>query len=87
MMGDLRLKSFNCCGVANKIPVINELCDGSDIVLLQETWLLPSDVKMLDNAHYGFHAFFVSAVDMGVPLKGRVSCLWRKDLGISIKIE
>ena len=47
---------------------IRELCDESDIVLLQETWVLDTDVHLLNSLHKDFCAKVVSAVDSSAGL-------------------
>ena len=82
--GELKIVSFNCCGVENKLPIINALCENNHIVLLQETWLLPHNLDILNNAHEDFDAYSVFAVDLSEGLIGRpyggLSIMWRKNL-------
>ena len=88
---DLKIISFNCCGVINKLPVIKKICEENDIVLLQETWLMPYNVGILDSVHRDFSAYSTSAVDCTQALIGRpyggLSILWRKSLGSGVNIE
>lgn len=60
----LRIVSFNCRSVKNCIPVIAQLCNTHDIVLLQEHWLLPHDLPLLSNIHPDFYSHALSAVDL-----------------------
>ena len=60
----LRLCSFNCRSVKNCAPVIRELCDAHDIVLLQEHWLLPNELNFLNSIHKDFLSIGLSAVDL-----------------------
>ena len=80
---ELRLVSFNCNGVKNKLPIIAELCQNADIVLLQETWLLPVDLPLMNSVHKDYNAFPISSVDLGELLSGRpyggLSLLWHKN--------
>ena len=69
----LSLVSFNCGGVKNKLPVISYLCESADIVLLQETWLLPVDFSLVDNVHQDFSAFSITSADVSELLLGRPS--------------
>ena len=84
VMGNLRIVSYNCNGVKNKLPVITDLCNNSDVVLLQETWLLPCETNLLGFVHKDFCAFSLSAVDDQKLLVGRpyggLSILWRRSL-------
>ena len=88
--GRLRILSLNCNGVPNKLPVIWDLCQNADILLLQETWLLPADVGLLDSVHSDFSSFSLSAVDDRELLVGRpyggLSFMWRKSLAPALKI-
>ena len=87
---DLRIASFNCYGLMNKLPVIGDMCKNVDILLLQETWLLPMDLRILDNLDDDFLAFSISSVNICEKFIGRpyggLSFLWRKSLGNSCKI-
>ena len=79
------LLSFNCFSVKNKLPIIKNMCDSNDIVFLQETWLMPHELGLLDNIHKDFNAHSISSVDVhsavhvGRP-HGGLSILWRKDM-------
>ena len=79
--------SFNCYGVKNKIPYINMLCEQSDIIFLQETWLMPHETNFLDHVHSDFNNFSMSSVDAGSLLIGRpyggLSILYKKSLTIN----
>ena len=83
-MHKLRFTSFNCNGALNKLPVISDLCAFSDVIFLQETWLLSHDVSIFDNLNEHFLSFSISAVDSGELLTGRpfggLSILWRKSI-------
>ena len=60
----LKLCSFNCRSIKNCYPVIADLCNVHDIVLLQEHWLLPDELTVLHNIHSDFHSHALSAVDV-----------------------
>jgi len=47
----------------NSLTAVASLCDSYDIVLLQEHWLLTSELDMLQSVHSHFHAHGLSAVD------------------------
>ena len=89
-MNSLRFVSFNCCGAGNKLPIIADLCVNADIVFLQETWLMPSDLNLLDNVSSDFYSHSISSVDPGQLLIGRphggVSILWRKSISYMCKV-
>jgi len=72
VLGGLRLCSYNCRSLKNSFTDIRNLCESYDIVLLQEHWLLPFELGMLNEIHSDFMSFGVSAVDTSVNvLKGR----------------
>ena len=77
---DLRIASFNCYGLMNKLPVIGDMCKNVDILLLQETWLLPMDLGILDTLDDNFLAFSISSVNICEKFIGRpyggLSFLW-----------
>ena len=56
--------SFNCRSFKNSLPSVHKLCSEHDIVLLQEHWLIPNDLHMLNTAHADFLSFGQSAVDL-----------------------
>ena len=84
VINNIRIVSYNCIGVKNKFPVIYDLCEKCDLVLLQETWLLPSEANVLSSVHEEFSAFSLSAVDEQMLLVGRpyggLSILWRNNI-------
>ena len=81
-VGNIKILSFNCQGVINKLPVIQDLCNRADIILLQETWLMPHNTDFLNDIHVDFNAHSISAVSCSEILVGRpyggLSILWRK---------
>ena len=87
----IKICSLNCAGVLNKIPIIKDFCNDHDLVFLQETWLTPDNLNLLDSVHTDFCSHSVSAVDLGQPLIGRpyggLSILWRRGLGMKCHIK
>ena len=87
---NLKIVSYNCQGILNKTAIIADICDSCDILLLQETWLLPFDLGVLNRIDNEFCSHSLSAVDVSRPLIGRpyggVSIMWRKSIGESCKI-
>lgn len=78
-----RMVSFNCKNVKTSVSYIRELCKSSDIIALQETWLLPHEIPLLSTIDDDFNWTGTSAVDTGAGiLRGRpyggVALLWRK---------
>ena len=88
-MDNIRITSFNCKNVKTSLPDIHGLCDGSDIVFLQETWLAPSELDLLKSIHSDFYGIGVSSFGEDEYLVGRphggLGILWRKSLGSSVK--
>ena len=83
--------SFNCRSFKNSLPSVHKLCSEHDIVLLQEHWLIPNDLHMLNTAHADFLSFGQSAVDLtsdilvGRPYGG-TAILYRKCLAGKINL-
>ena len=74
----LRLAYFNCSSVNNSVNDIRELCASHDIVILQETWLLPYDITFLSSIHNDFLSFGNSAIDINEGFHvGRPFVDWR----------
>ena len=88
---NVRIISFNCAGAINKLPIIRDLCEDGDIILLQETWITPININIFDNLHPEFFAKSISSVRMDCPLAGRphggLSILWRRSLSDKIDIK
>lgn len=91
-MEELSIVSVNCKSLRSNMKFINELCNTNDIVLLQETWLLPSDLQILDSIHSDFLSVATSAVDtssaiiVGRPYGG-AAILYKKSLKVSANIQ
>ena len=60
----VRVCSYNCRGVKNSVDEIRELCQYSDFIFIQEHWLLPFDLGILNNIHNSFLSTGQSAVDI-----------------------
>ena len=92
MDSSLRFVSYNCRGFKSARGDIYRLCYNHDIVLLQETWLLPDELHVLNELHPEFHGFGSSAVNIndGV-LNGRpyggLGILWRKSMSECVSIK
>ena len=52
-----KVASFNCNEVPSKLSVNACLCESADLLLLQETWLLPVDQNLLDSVSSEFCSF------------------------------
>lgn len=81
----IRVCSFNCRSVKNSLVDVIRLCNGHDIVCLQEHWLLPNELNFLNSVHEDFYSIGASAVDItsdiliGRPYGG-TAILYRKSL-------
>jgi len=81
----LSICSFNCQSVKSSLTEVYELCERSDLVLLQEHWLLPGELACLNDIHKDFLSTRHSAVDVSksvlvVRPYGGTAILYRKDL-------
>lgn len=59
---DLRFVSHNLHGFNNSKSFLDVLCNNSDIVFVQEHWLLPSNINLFTNVNNAFAGFAVSGV-------------------------
>jgi len=50
----LNICTFNCRSVKSSLNELSELCEHSDLVLLQEHWLLPFEIDCLNTVHKDF---------------------------------
>lgn len=87
----VKFTSFNCKSVKRSIDNITNICMWSDLVALQETWLLPHDIPILGTICPDFEWTGKSAVDTSEGLlKGRphggVAILWRKGIFDSVSV-
>lgn len=85
------ISTFNCKNIKTSVPDIRRLCDKSDIVFLQETWLCDQEITFLNNVHEDFYSRGVSSMSTSDSiLRGRphggLGVLWRKSLGDSCKV-
>ena len=85
----LRLCTYNCRSMKNSLHDIRELCRLHDLVLLQEHWLLPFELNLLNRVCDDFMATGVSAVNITDDvLKGRpyggTAILYRKAFSSSV---
>jgi len=86
----LNICTYNCRSAKNSFSKLSELCNICDILLLQEHWLLPFELNLLNNINPDFCSHGSSTVDtssgilVGRPYGG-TACLYRKDLAAGIK--
>ena len=84
-INNLHVVSYNCAGVKNKLPIISKMSNESNIIFLQETWLLPNELGILNGINSDFNSFSISSVDLesgvlvGRPYGG-LSVMWNKCL-------
>jgi len=64
----LNVASFNCRSVKSSINEVIQLCNTCDIIMLQEHWLLPTDLSLLSALHVDFLATAHSAVDISTQI-------------------
>ena len=80
----LRMASFSFCDVRNKLPVINELFQHNDVLVLQDTCFLRLSTSLMDSIKSQLRSYSISAADINEPLVRRlyngVSFLWKKYL-------
>ena len=86
----IRVSSYNCKSLKRNTGGIAQLCNSSDIVFLQEHWLFPSDLPLINNIHADFVSYGVSSIDPSVGLivgrpYGGVAVLWRNSLASFVK--
>lgn len=62
-VNNITLCTYNCRSVKSSVIELQELCAKSDLVCLQEHWLLPNEVSLLSHISADFLAVGSSAVD------------------------
>ena len=72
-MYSFKITSFNCTGYKSSTEYIKETLLGRfDLILLQETWLMPHELLITDNLHKYYNSISISSVDSGASiLRGR----------------
>ena len=75
----------------SSIEAIKLLCKDNNIILLQETWLLETELCVLNSIDEHFYGIGISSVDISAGLlRGRpyggLAILYRKTLSLSVKI-
>ena len=89
----LTVVSFNCDGINNSAAVIIDFLDSehTDIICIQETWLLDADLSKLARIHTGYLFSGKSGVDARVRIladrpSGGVAIAWRQTLSHNVRI-
>jgi len=82
---NLNLTTFNCRSVKRSLNEVHTLCDSCDFLFMQEHWLLPGELDILNGIHSDFYSIGYSAVELtndvliGRPYGG-TCILYRKHL-------
>ena len=90
MISCIRTVSYNCKNFISSVDEIRELCQVFDVIFLQETWLMDSELYKLSQVDSNFLAQGVSSMDTSNQLiRGRpyggLAILWSKHLGCQCK--
>ena len=88
-MDNIKLCSYNCKGFSiSKIKHIEELLSKSDILFLQETWLLKSQIGTINQYFSEFNTCGISGMNENVLIQGRryggCSFLYKKSLSANV---
>ena len=68
---EIKLGSYNCRGLnVRKLPAIKELLNDCDVLLIQETWLLPHELKVFSKYLIWYNCYGVSGMNHGRPSGG-----------------
>ena len=83
--------TFNYKNVKSALDKIKLLCKSNGIILLQEIWLLDSEVHFLSNIDERFYAKGISSIDTGLKIHkgkphGGLGIVWKKSLSDKCKI-
>ena len=69
---EIKMCSYNCRGFnVSKIPAIKELLNDCDVLLIQETWLLPHELKVFSKYLIGYICYGVLGMNSKVLYHGR----------------
>ena len=88
---DRTTSSYNCKNIKTSLLEIRELCNSSDLIFLQETWLSSDDLHIFSSIDKRFYGQGVSAINdetgvSSVRPHGGLAILWRKTLkGCKVK--
>lgn len=82
----LKIATYNCHSFKTSVNDIRQLCNTHDIILLQETWLLESELPLLGQVNTNFYYKGISSMDCNSKLFtgrpfGGLAILWSKKLG------
>lgn len=81
----LVVSTFNCKNMKTSNAEILSLCKFSDVVLLQETWLIDFELPYLNSISNDFYAKGISSVDSSAGFisgrpHGGLAVMWRKSI-------
>ena len=88
----LQIVSFNCSSIKSSVGAIQSLCKDYDVILLQETWLLDTELDMLNSTDKYCYGQGTPSVDLtagivrGRPYAG-LAVLYRKTLGSLVRFR
>ena len=69
---EIKMGSYNGRGFnVSRIPAIKELLNECDVLLIQETWLLPHELKVVSRYLIGYNCCGVSGMNSEVQYHGR----------------
>ena len=91
IMDTITISTFNCQGLKSAMNQVQGLCNNSQIVALQETWLYNNDLDIVKSIHKDFSGFSISSVRDDVAIHrgrphGGLSFMWNKSLTPYINI-
>ena len=66
----IRIGSFNCRSLKSSVLDISKCCNLIDILVLQETWLRPEEVGIVNILNVDFHGISWSAMKNDIKLCG-----------------
>ena len=87
----MKIASYNCRSIRNSLQDVIQLYGNHDIICLQEHWLLPCDLHMLQTVHKDFNSIGYSSVDLGADMLvkrpyGGTAILYKKCFARAIQI-
>ena len=59
---DFRFASYNLHGFNNSRSMLEALCNDNNVLFLQEHWLLPNNVNLLNNIDNRFTSYTISGI-------------------------
>ena len=84
-INNLRISTFDLQGWKNYNAVLPELCECHDLLVLQEHWLSPANLDLINAFHSDFNNFTIPGVlDIetyaahGGRQQGSIAIMWRK---------